>query len=75
MEKELAAFVEYYNNHRYHESIKNLTPADVYYERDEKIISIRDTIKQQTMKSRREYNLKKKGDKKHVHRLNVPLNF
>ena len=60
MEKELAAFVEYYNNHRYHESIKNLTPADVYYERDEKIISMRDKIKQQTMKSRREYNLRKR---------------
>lgn len=63
MEKELAAFVEYYNNHRYHESLKNLTPADVYYERDEKIISMRDKIKQQTMKLRHEYNLKKRGIK------------
>ena len=60
MEKEIASFVEYYNNHRYQESIKNLTPADVYYERDEKIISMRDKIKQQTMKSRREYNLRKR---------------
>ena len=65
--------MEYYNNYRCHESINNLTPADVYYERDEKIISMRNKIKQQTIKSRRDYNLKKEGDKKHLHRLNVPL--
>ena len=75
LEKEIAAFVEYYNNHRYHESIKNLTPADDYYRRDEIIISMREQIKQQTMKLRREYNLKKKDNKKHLHRLNIPLNF
>jgi putative transposase len=75
LEKDIAAFVEYYNNHRYHESINNLTPADVYCGRDEKIISMREKIKQQTMKSRREYNLKKENNKKHLHRLNVLLNF
>jgi transposase InsO family protein len=26
----IAEFVEYYNNHRYHESLNNLTPADVF---------------------------------------------
>ena len=67
--------MEYYNNHRYHESIKNLTPADDYYRRDEIIISMREQIKQKTMNSRREYNLKKKDNKKHLHRLNIPLNF
>jgi len=37
---ELAAqinlYIEYYNNYRYHEALNNLTPADVYYERNVK---------------------------------------
>jgi putative transposase len=31
LERAIAQFVEYSSNHRYHESIKNLTPADVYH--------------------------------------------
>ncbi|MBI6630824.1 transposase [Pontibaca sp. S1109L] len=27
--RQIDAFVEYYNNQRYHESLGNLTPADV----------------------------------------------
>lgn len=75
LEKEIAAFVEYYNNHRYHESINNLTPADVYCGRDEKIISMREKIKQQTMQLRRVYNLKKEGNKKHLEMPKLSLSF
>lgn len=31
LEAKLKGFVNYCNNKRYHESINNLTPADVYY--------------------------------------------
>jgi transposase InsO family protein len=32
LEAALAAFIDHYNNHRYHESIGSLTPADVYFD-------------------------------------------
>ena len=75
LEKEIAAFVEYYNNNRYHESLDNVTPADVYYGRDEKTISKRDKVKQKTMKSRRKYNLKKEDNKKHLEIPKLSLSF
>jgi len=47
------AFVEYYNHQRYHESLSNLTPADVYFGRGESILEERRAIKEQTIQSRR----------------------
>ena len=34
LEQQLQRFVRYYNHERYHESLNNLTPADVFYGRD-----------------------------------------
>ena len=53
LEAQIDDFVEYYNNHRYHESLGNLTPADVYFGRAEQILKQREEIKQKTMNKRR----------------------
>jgi hypothetical protein len=45
--------VDYYNNRRYHESLKNVTSADVYYGRDREVLKRRKQIKQKTMLLRR----------------------
>ena len=46
-------FVTHYNHHRYHESLQNLTPADVYFGRGETILLERERIKRDTFKQRR----------------------
>ena len=53
LERQIKAFVEHYNNHRYHESLSNLTPADVYHGRGAQILSMREEIKKQTIRKRR----------------------
>ena len=53
LEAKINAFVEYYNYQRYHESLGNLTPADVYLGRAEQITRHRKEIKQKTMDKRR----------------------
>ncbi|MFG6084322.1 IS3 family transposase [Paracoccus litorisediminis] len=53
LEEAIAAFVEHYNNHRYHESLGNLTPADVYFGRGPKILAEREKIRKETIQNRR----------------------
>ena len=53
LEAQINAFVDHYNNHRYHEAIGNLTPADVYFGRGNTILLERERIKRQTIQSRR----------------------
>ena len=53
LESATAAIVDYYNNRRYHESLNNLTPADVYFGRDKEILKKREAIKQKTIIQRR----------------------
>ena len=54
LEAALRDFVAYYNHRRYHESLDNCTPADVYYGRHHRVLSERDKIKQLTMQRRKE---------------------
>ena len=56
LEAEIEKFVEYYNNERYHESLDNVTPADMYYGRRNTILNEREMIKQETLKKRRILN-------------------
>jgi len=49
-------WVEYYNHHRYHEAIDNVTPADKYDGRDRVVLERRKKIRKETMKIRRELN-------------------
>ena len=53
LEYQIAAFVDYYNNRRYYESLNNLTPADVYFGRGDEILLKRKIIKQKTMIKRK----------------------
>ncbi|MCI0922774.1 transposase [Sphingobacterium rhinopitheci] len=56
----LTEFVDNYNNKRYHESLKNLTPADVYFGRTDQILRKREQIKMNSIENRRRlYNQQK----------------
>jgi putative transposase len=57
LEQEIERFVHHYNNHRVHESLDNLTPADVYGGRGAEILTMRQLVKEQTLRRRRRENL------------------
>jgi transposase InsO family protein len=50
---QIGRFVEHYNHRRYHESLANLTPADVYFGRGQTILMQRERIKRETIRKRR----------------------
>ncbi len=53
LETRITEWVNYYNHHRYHESLDNLTPADIFYGRKEEKLLERKKVKQQTIIKRR----------------------
>ena len=59
LEAHISDFVDHYNHCRYHESLKNLTPADVYFGRGRSILLQRERIKRDTIKNRRLQHQKK----------------
>ena len=56
LEHQVGLFVDHYNNHRYHEALDNVTPADMYYGREGKVLRRRVQIKRKTMLMRRRQN-------------------
>lgn len=57
LEREIKAFVDHYNHQRVHESLDNLTPADVYHGRAKEVMTLRNELKEQTLRRRRRENL------------------
>ena len=53
LEQKLNEFVYYYNNKRYHESLQNLTPAEVYHGKAESKLKQRRMTKSRTLKARK----------------------
>ncbi len=56
LEAAVGAFVDHYNHRRVHESLGNVTPADVYFGRADAILTERRRIKERTLRQRRLLN-------------------
>ena len=57
LQEAIADFIDYYKKQRYHESLDNMTPADVFYGKEKEVQSKRENIKQITMSLCRQKNL------------------
>jgi len=53
LEAQIEPFVDHYNHQRYHESLNNVTPSDVYFGRAQAILNKRERIKRKTLETRR----------------------
>jgi hypothetical protein len=53
LQRAIGEFVVYYNHERYHESLDNMTPADVYFGKAKEVKTRREEIKQATLETRR----------------------
>ena len=61
LEIAIAEWVAHYNHERYHESLDNVTPADVYNGRRNDILGRRSMIKSRTLAQRKIQNLRLAG--------------
>ena len=53
LQASIEAFVTRYNHERYHDSLNNVTPADIYFGRDKINLLEKERIKRQTFETRR----------------------
>ncbi len=61
LEAAIGEWVEHYNHERYHESLDNVMPADVYQGRRNDILDQRALTKSRTLSQRKIHNLKLAG--------------
>ena len=61
LENQIQQFIHYYNHDRYHESLNNLTPADVFYGRGNEILKQRQQIKVNTLLMRKQMHYHKRA--------------
>lgn len=58
LKNETGKFIDFYNQHRYHEALGNVTPEDVYFGRKQSIIEKRNLLKSKTYYRRKLVNRK-----------------
>jgi putative transposase len=58
LEQDIGCVVEDYDNECCHESLENVTPADVHFGRHKEVITRRHELKRKTLKHRKRENLK-----------------
>ena len=58
LERAIGRFVDRYNHRRLHESLQNVTPADMYEGRQVAILDRRARIKRETLARRKRENLR-----------------
>lgn len=56
LEAEISDFIHYYNSERYHESLGNVTPDDVYFGHRDAIVKRRKKIQLETLERRKFFN-------------------
>ncbi len=56
LKAEVGKFINHYNKKRYHESLGNVTPDDVFYGRRKEIVKLREEKRRLTLLRRKEYN-------------------
>ena len=61
LEIALQRFVSYYNHERYHESLNNLSPTDVFHGRGTEILEQRDIVKRAMLAMRRNMHYDKRA--------------
>jgi putative transposase len=58
LEREISAFIDYYNSRRYHEALGNVTPDDVYFGKRDSIQTRRRRLQGKTLARRQAINAK-----------------